>query len=58
MEHEDMKALIHIDDCLEEIMFQIENGNNFGDNYSWHTARVALMRCRTLIDKLYKIKSS
>jgi len=53
MENEDMKGLIHIDDCLEEIMFQIQNGNNFGDDYSWHTARVALMQVRILIDKLF-----
>ena len=54
MENEDMKGLIHIDDCLEEIMFQIQNGNNFGDDYSWHNSRIALMSVRILIDKLYK----
>lgn len=53
MLNEDMKGLIHIDDCLEEIMHQISNGNSFGDDYSWHTARVALMEIRILIDKLY-----
>jgi len=46
--------LIEIENLLEEIMFQIQNGNNFGDDYSWHNARIGLMHTRILIDKLYK----
>jgi len=53
LQNEDMKSLISIDDCLEEIMNQIQNGQSFGNDYSWHTARVALMSTRILIDKLY-----
>jgi hypothetical protein len=54
LENEDMVALIEIENLLEEIMFQIQNGNNFGDDYSWHNARIGLMHTRILIDKLYK----
>ena len=54
LENEDMVPLIAIENMLEEIMFQIQNGNNFGDDYSWHNARIGLMHIRTLIDKLYK----
>ena len=53
MDNEDMVELVRIEGLLEEIMFQIQNGNNFGDDYSWHTARVALMQVRILIDKLF-----
>jgi len=53
MMNEDMVELIRIEDMLEEIMFQIENGNTFGDDYSWHNSRISLMSIRILIDKLY-----
>jgi len=58
MLNEDMKGLIHIEDMLEEIMNQISNGKSFGDAYSWHTARAALMEIRILIDKLYNDSNS
>ena len=54
MDNEDMVELVRIEGLLEEIMFQIQNGNNFGDDYSWHNSRIALMSVRILIDKLYK----
>jgi len=53
MENEDMKRLILLENHLEEIMFQIENENKLGVDYMWHTCRVALLECRTLIDRLY-----
>tara|TARA_R110001583_G_scaffold131763_2_gene283609 strand:+ start:7047 stop:7238 length:192 start_codon:yes stop_codon:yes gene_type:complete len=53
MLNEDMEELIRIEKMFEEIMSQIQNGNSFGDEYSWHNARVGLMSVRILIDKLY-----
>ena len=54
MQSDDMKCLIRLELQLEEIMSQIENGNQMGDDYVWHTCRIALMDCRALIDKLYE----
>ena len=53
LENADMKSLIRLEWLLEEVMFQIENGNQMGEDYMWHTCRVALMDCATLIDRLY-----
>ena len=54
MQPDDMKSLIRLELWLEEIMSQIKNGNQMGDDYVWHTTRIALMECRTLIDRLYE----
>lgn len=50
----DMMHLIQMEMLLEEIMSQIKNGNLMGDDYLWHTCRVALMHNRILIDRLYE----
>lgn len=58
MESVDMKSLIRLEIQLEEIMSQIKNGNQMGDDYVWHTCRIALMECRVLIDRLYNISNT